>query len=259
MVIKRTVGKLKRFCVHAGFPVTRNNRELRKLRDRHRGQKAFILGMGPSLKVADIEKIRQNVTFACNKIFLCFDETDWRPDYYSVIDIKVAENLCDEFSRLSLKKIFGASVRPAIKNDKNIIWINGGIQPWEGNVNFSTNPFKGFYGGHTVLFFQIQLAWFMGIRELYLLGLDFSFKIPTERAGQSIHGEILVNNDEINHFHPDYRKPGETWTMPELGKQRQAFASARKFIEAHGGRLLNCSRETQLDVLERMPLEDAIR
>jgi len=48
-------------------------------------KKALILGNGPSLSELDFEylKTREDIdTFACNRIDLIYDKTDWRPDYY---------------------------------------------------------------------------------------------------------------------------------------------------------------------------------
>jgi len=247
--------KLKRMLLRSGLPVTANNRKLRALKNRHRGEKGFFIGMGPSLGVEDLDLTRGGVSFACNKVFLCYDQTDWRPDYYSVIDIKVAENNRDAIGALEGTKIFDVSVKPELGHIEDAIWVNGGLSDAEGRPVFNDDPFRGFGAGATVIFFQLQLAWFMGIREFYLMGLDFSFKIPQKRAGDSIHGEVLQNEDEVNHFHPDYRKKNETWTMPDLDKQKEAFAAARDFIEGRGGRIRNCSRKTELDVFECESLE----
>jgi hypothetical protein len=60
---------------------------------------------------------------------------------------------------------------------------------------------------------------------------------------------------EVNHFHADYRKPGETWIMPRLDRQRAEFVIAREFLEARGVKILNASRFTKLDVWERVDFD----
>lgn len=250
---------LKRMLLRSGLPVSINNRRLCALRNCHKGRKAFFIGMGPSLKVEDLEKLNGQLTFACNKIYLCFEETAWRPDYYSVVDILVAENNATTIEALECDKILDVSVKSTLASCDDAIWVNGGLYADDGGTIFQPNPFRGFGAGATVLYFQLQLAWFMGIREFYLLGLDFSFKIPKKVVGDSLHGEVLENDDEVNHFHPDYRKKSETWTMPNMEGQRAAFSKAREFIESRGGRIWNCSRTTKLDVIETESLENALR
>jgi hypothetical protein len=109
-----------------------------------------------------------------------------------------------------------------------------------------------------VIYLQLQLAYYMGIREAYVIGVDFSFDVPasSQTATRTELGEeVLRSTGEVNHFHPDYRKPGESWTVPKLEYQRLAFARARRAFEQGGGALLNASRRTRLDVLDRVDFD----
>ena len=44
--------------------------KLKALKDCHRGRRAVIVGNGPSLNVADLERLKDEITFASNKIYL---------------------------------------------------------------------------------------------------------------------------------------------------------------------------------------------
>jgi hypothetical protein len=97
----------------------------------------------------------------------------------------------------------------------------------------------------------------MGIREIYLLGLDFSFNVPS-RVVQTIESgyeRALESVGEVNHFHPDYRKPGEIWAIPRLDCQKVVFQLARRQFESVGGKVYNASRQSKLDVFDRVDLE----
>ena len=48
---------------------------------RHAGQRCFILGGGPSLKLVDPGPLRNEVTFAVNGIFLIYDWLGFEPSY----------------------------------------------------------------------------------------------------------------------------------------------------------------------------------
>lgn len=234
-----------------GVPTTKNEVKLSHLKNIHRGKRAFIIGMGPSLKIEDLAKLRREITFACNKVYLAFEKTNWRPTYYSVLDILIAQNNSTIIEKLNLKKIFSKCVTPYFPRSKDIIWLKelhapacNGIQTFQ----FSTNALHGLYGGWTVLYSQLQLAFYMGIREIYLIGVDFSFNIPKHEAGECMHGRVLVNGEENNHFHQDYRAVGETWTMPRLDLQYRAFQCAREVFKKYNGIIYNASRQTKLDV-----------
>jgi hypothetical protein len=97
----------------------------------------------------------------------------------------------------------------------------------------------------------------MGIRELYLLGIDFDFIISKQTGTRTESDEeLLQSNGEVNHFHPEYRSKGELWTMPRLDIQYDAFRTARYFFEEAGGMIYNSSRRTKLDVFPLVEFDD---
>jgi hypothetical protein len=115
----------------------------------------------------------------------------------------------------------------------------------------------------------LQLAYFMGIREVYMLGLDFEFVTPSVTAEHSGYAsrwgalniaanDVLAGQGEVNHFHPDYRPKGELWVAPNLEKSRRAFGAANEAFRHAGGRVWNASRKTRLDVFPRIPLDEVL-
>ena len=100
----------------------RRNKILKELKDKYKGQRCFIIGNGPSLTVSDLESLKDEVTFASNRIFKIFDETDWRPDYYGVFDESVfcSDEIIEKINAFDCKAKFfreqGWSVSRKIKN-----------------------------------------------------------------------------------------------------------------------------------------------
>ncbi len=230
--------------------LTKNNDRLKALRNRHKGQRCFILGNGPSLRISDLDKLRDEITIASNKIYLAFTQTEWRPTYYTMCDLLVAKNNADTIRRLDLVKIYANSVREVFSDDRRAIFVNP-------NAVFTWDLIQGTRIGHSVINLGLKLAYWMGIREIYVIGLDFNFQIPSKRTDEIVCGnEVLVSEGEINHFHPDYRKPGEKWTMPRLDKQREEFLTAKRFLESNGVRIMNASRFTKLDVWDQVDFDD---
>ena len=251
-------GKLHHIFNEFGLPITQNDRQIVTLKDAHKGKRAFIIGMGPSLHTSDLDLLKNEITFGCNKVYLAFRDTDWRPTYYTVLDVLVAQNNHDIINKLNLVKIFPLDVKSYFQSADDVIWIRA--LPYkkgelEKQFKFSTDMLKGVYGGWTVIYTMLQIAYYMGIKKLYLLGIDFSFDIPKVTNVKCSQGPVLESGDEINHFHPEYRKPGETWTMPKLDLQKKAFRCARETLEMDGGFIVNASRKTALDVFPRAELE----
>ena len=261
-IFKRFLGIGPR-CLRAhGIALTANDRRVAALKGKHGGQRCFIIGNGPSLKIEDLDKLKKEITFACNKIYLAFDQTAWRPTYYSILDVLVAENNRSAVNELKLCKIFREDVRPYFSDADDIIWLKSLKMPMvDGDYKgkFSTSVLEGVYGGWTVIYPQIQLAFFMGIREIYLIGVDFSFEVPKSTGRTCRSGEILEHQGETNHFHPEYRKPGETWTTPLLDLQYIAFTAANRTFEKYGGCIYNASRKTALDIFPHVDFDDVIK
>ena len=262
--------------IHLGYRfgcvADRNGRALRSLRNIHRGRRAFIIGNGPSLRVSDLTLLKDEITFASNKIYLAFDQTEWRPTYYSVTDRLVAKNNREIIQGLGVRKVFSDQVREYFSGDPAIVWIkesarnmavlaycDGAGPPAE--ARFSRNALVCVDGGWSVVYAQLQLAYYMGIREVVLIGLDFSFLVPEKRVETHVRGYGLQieGQGEVNHFHPQYRKAGEAWSMPRLDCMRLAFEAAERLFRSEGGRVVNASRKTQLEVFERRQFEDILQ
>jgi len=231
-----------------------NDRRLLGLKDVHKGRRAFLLGNGPSLRVADLERLKGEVSFASNKIFLAFDQTDWRPTYLTVCDVLVAENNRERLAALDdATRVFGSSVAKTFENRaEDIAFVNPPTP--EGEAEW--NPVKGFRSGHSVVNLDIKLAYWMGCDPLYVIGLDFHFEIPDTPTGEVRHGnQVIVSQGERNHFHSEYRAQGETWTVPKLDCQTEEFLRARRFLESRGRRICNASRSTRLEAWPRVDFD----
>ena len=221
--------------------------KLLQLKGKHRNKRAFIVANGPSLQIEDLEKIQNEITFACNKIYLAFEQTNWRPSYYFVTDGLVYMQNYEKINQLQLTKLFSTHMLTLGKKMKDAIYFP---LSYKQPAKFVTNPLFELYSGSTVTYVMLEFAVYMGIKEIYIIGLDFSFELPKKH-----HLKELSCEGEVNHFHKEYRKVGEKWTMPDMLHQRHAFLEAKKFCDIHGIKIYNASRKSKLDVFERIDLK----
>lgn len=77
---------------------------LAALRDRHRGERCFILGNGPSLKRTDLSKLRNETTFGLNRIYLAFPEMGFETSYYLCVNDLVVEQTSADIQRLTMPR-----------------------------------------------------------------------------------------------------------------------------------------------------------
>jgi hypothetical protein len=223
------------------------------LHNRHKGARAVIVGNGPSLRSGDLDRIRGHVSFASNKIYMAFETTDWRPDYYSVEDSLVMQQTRDRIEALGgVTKIFPDHMRHFGYTAPDAILVP--LRPPQSFENplsdpdfpeFSTDLRGGLCWGSTVIYSQLQMAVHMGAAEIVLVGLDHLYELPNRRQGR-----YLVHSGERNHFHPEYRAEGELWHAPNLNVLEVSYRRAREVCDRLGVRIVNASRKTRLDVFE---------
>lgn len=241
-------------------------REWRRLRDRYKGQKGFVLGNGPSLTMEDLDRIAGKPALAANRMYLAYDQTRFRPTLLSCCDPIVVETMVDELRALPGKKFLSHHLAPIVEPLPGAVYwheTTGHTSDPKVLRKFSHNAEEGLFAGHTIIFNNLQIAFHLGLTTVYLLGMDFRFTMPKttqqERYKVGIYDTLaLVSDGEQNHFLPNYRKPGERWTVPQLDHQRTAFQSAKLHFEKRGRKIYNATRGGELEVFERKNLDEVL-
>ncbi len=220
--------------------------------NKHHGKRAFILGNGPSLNISDLDMLKDEITFAANKIYLSFNETLWRPTYYFVEDNLVYLQNYEKIANLHLTKFFTTRLADAKPKIKDGIYFNLKYENFYPKMpHFGINPLYDIYWGSTIIYTMIQFAIYMGIKEIYIIGLDFNFNVPLNQ----INNQEIICNGEVNHFHKEYRKPGEKWNTPNLHLQQKAFEKVQQYCHDNNIKIYNASKKTELNVFEKISFE----
>ena len=237
-----------------------SNNRMKIFHNIHRGRRGFIIGNGPSLAAADLDLLQDEITFAANKIYLHFPDTAFRPSYYAAVDLIFLENFSNKILEIEGAKFLPLSAAQWIEFSENLFLFKeiGSPKGKPFKPGFSLDVKQGIYGGYTVSFTLIQLAFYMGIRELYLIGMDHEYRLPDKRTHHQAYGEVLVSEGEINHFHKGYRPAGEIWSIPRPEYQEQAFRLALRTYRDHGGTISNATRGGRLNIFPRVDLEEII-
>lgn len=251
--------KLIRFCFAGDGPVTRRSRLIaywQGLANKHAGHPCFVIGNGPSLKVADLDRLKGFTTIASNKIFLAFEETDWRPSYYTIGDPilweKIAEEICGMFDFVHSPDYITKKGNLDNFVTWRSLWPN---ELDEGEPNrFSSNGAWGFFGGHTITFENLQFAAHLGCDPIYIIGCDHFYE---GEAGVP-HGQVVAAGPRSNHFHKDYRAEGELVNSAPIEKMNLAYRAARNFSDRSGVKIYNATRGGKLEAFERADLDEIL-
>lgn len=182
--------------------------KLKKLKNRHCGERCVIIGNGPSLNKMDLSFLQQEICFGLNKIYLGFETWNFTPQYYVAINSLVLEQSAAEIAKIEATKFISNRGISYIKPQDNIIFIQ--TEPYNGR-DFSLDISAGLQEGNTVTYAALQIAYFMGFETVILIGIDHSFVAPG-----APHEEIVSQGEDLNHFHPDYFSKGSKWHLPDL-------------------------------------------
>jgi hypothetical protein len=229
------------------------------------GRRAVVIGNGPSLKTADLEKLHDVVTFASNKIYLAFEEVTWRPTVYTVCDSLLAEDNCAAILAADFSKSHILHSRVVLKYLRNqrgarFYEYRGYLPDWKpGQPAALRECITGglFGGGYSVVIDQVQLAYAMGCSEVILIGVDFSYGGNLAQTGKTCSsGNVVETDGTRNHFHPRYYRAGDRHTVPKINEQIHAHRFCREAFESAGRCLINASRQTALTVLLRADFDE---
>jgi hypothetical protein len=250
---KVKLAKIRYEMAGRGWSLTRNEARLLSHKNKHRGQRAFIICNGPSLKQIDMRRLKDEITIGCNGIFLMYDQIGFRPTYYTVEDTLVAEDRANEINAMrGTTKMIPLDLNYCLKPDEDTIFINF-VRDYNKKIpEFSSNFARHVFWGGTVTYLGIQLAYYIGCREIYLIGLDHSYQVSG-----NVKGTIITSQeDDVNHFHPDYFGRGYRWHLPRVDRMEIAYSQAKKFFDERGVTILNASAETKLDIFPRISYEE---
>lgn len=247
--------RIKKYIKGTIFSFSRNGKDIKTLKNIHLNKRCFIIGNGPSLTAEDLDKLKNEITFAFNRIYYIFDKTDWRPTYYCSEDDKTIFKSKEEINNLKIENKFFPVNFPwdykiHFKNAKYFIFKFGdrNVEP-----KFSEDIVKGIYWGNTVAYTAIQMAVYMGINEIYLLGVDHNFsKMVNDK------GEIVIDKTAKDYFTDKYNNDKEDLYIPNIEVSTRAFTAAKKYTEDHNIKIFNATRGGKLEVFERVDLDKII-
>jgi len=236
-----------------------HRKRIQELRNCYADRRCFVIGGGPSLSQTPRDLLTNEVTIASNSIFLLFGETNFRPTFYTVEDRLVAEDRAPAINQLQgMPKIFPADLWRYLKEDEATIYVNFKRGEYHGFPKFSDRLDEVVYWGGTVTFMNLQLAWHLGCREVYLVGIDHSYQPPS--PVDKVEGNVITSQSaDVNHFHPDYFGPGYRWHDPRVDRMELGYLEARRFFTEHGGVIYNATIGGKLEVFPRVDYRKSLQ
>jgi hypothetical protein len=216
---------------------------LSKLKDSHRGQRAFILGNGPSLARTDIQELRGEQTFGLNRVFLAFPNWGFSTSYFVCVNDLVIEQSVEEIAALTVPKFLSWRSRRFVDLDSHTIFLHSTYE----RPAFANDVRGRVWEGATVTYVALQLAYHMGFDPVILIGVDHNFSSKGKP-----NTTVVSQGDDADHFDPRYFAHGFRWQLPDLEANERAYKMARTAFERDGRRILDATIGGQLTVFPKV-------
>lgn len=223
-----------------------SRQRLAAMENRHRGERCFLLGNGPSLNRTDLGRLRDEVTFGLNRIYLKFDEIGYETSYLMCINRHVLRQFADDLRALGTTRFLASACGDRFTPGEQLLLL-----PTVHAVGFARRPVRrGVHEGGTVTFAALQLAYFMGFSEVVLVGVDHRFQTsgPANRL-------VRATEEDPDHFAPDYFGAGVEWQLPDLEASERSYRIARRAFEDDGRRIVDATVGGALEVFPKADFE----
>ena len=226
------------------------------LGDIYRGRSAFLIAGGPSFAQIDHAKLRQPgvLSMGLNNSVKTFRPQLWTaldsPDHFlrsiwldpaitKFVPICHASKFLfhsDEWKFMDIR----------VGDCPNVVYFkrNEHFQAkqylWEDCINWGNH--KKYGGGRSVMLAAIRILFILGIRRVYLLGVDFKMD---EKAKY--------------HFDQERSKGSISGNNATYQKLNQWFSELRPLFEAQDFQVFNCNADSNLRAFDHRPFDEALQ
>lgn len=209
---------------------------LEKYRDIYKGKRCFIIGTGPSLKKTNLQALNAEITIGVNSLCMWFDDSI-KTTHFFISDSKALEKL----ENIMPKGTFISSCLKT-KNRQDIEYFP--VSRFNSFCYFykkcSSDVSICSYDFNSVIMHAIQFAFYCGIDEIYLLGVDCNYL--TKKLYAVDHG---IRNS--------------TKDMAQAGKLMiEDFKVIKEYADKIGVKIYNATDGGMLEVFERANLSDVL-
>jgi hypothetical protein len=209
--------------------------------------RCFVIGNGITLKPEDLDLIKDQPSYACNRINLIYKNTEWRPTVYVhpetlAQDAPYIQENIDLGITCWVGEHYWNEIKPSGKTKfikdchHHLMKYDDPDLPGEWHP-----PQPCTFGGSVS--YAMQRAWMDGFDEIVLLGCD-----------------LLYKDGKQSHFDPNYEHGGEQPAWYAARNAMWAHVNALNYINRKNLniKIFNATRGGNLFVWPRVRLEDYV-
>lgn len=243
------------------------DKRLKKFEDKYSGKRAFVVGNGPNLKFNDLRLLKDEYVFICNSFsfhkdypflkypFYCISGGQyWAWGYNSPMlynSQKVNKSSLYfynvDFLPVNLKYHY-------FSKDKVYYFIWNSPSVSEG-AEIELDITKSLHlGGTVIMDLMLPIAFYMGFKDIYLIGVDTDMHLDTSPDWKDAH------------FYPlELPSPAEKWELKyrakgvKIKELEPIYSKFKKLFEKNNRMIYNAGYGGKLSVFERIDFESLFK
>ena len=256
-------------------PQPRQSREERQtlarnleFKNKHQGQRGFVIGTGPSLARQDLTPLANEITFALSGFWKHSIIEQWQPTYYCFSDPLLFDGsaVMDQFfhsltERITTSTFFvPLSALKIVQEHRLLPAERTYYVAFHGDLSTDvvddldfTRPVPGIMN---VAQLCMMLAIYMGVSPIYLLGLDHDWLSHTGETKHFYAGHAGLEK------HPEVRPVLADWSYRHLMECQlvgwKAYENLARLAALKGIKIYNATDGGFLDVYERAGYREVV-
>lgn len=224
--------------------------------DKYKGYPAFLIAGGPSFAKIDKSKLAQPgvLTMGYNNVVKVFRPKMWssvdHPQHFLTSiwkDPTIEKYVPFDHCEKQILDVETLQELPIKVGDCPNVWFfrrneyfNADRYLWEDTINWGNHGKLG--GARTGILASIRILWLLGIRTIFLLGVDYKMDDTNKYCfAQNRTPESIKGNEA---------------TYQEMQKR---FAQLRPVFERYGLNVYNCNPDSRLRVFDFVNFDDAVK
>ena len=220
--------------------------KLEAMHNTHIGESCVIVGNGPSLKKTDLTKLKSVYSFGMNRFYMAFPELGFATSCLLTVNDLVVEQCAQYIRALPIPTFVSWRSRKWIQPAENLHYLyTSYLLP-----RFSGNAAGRLWEGATVTFVAMQLAYYLGFKQVILIGVDHNF--TTQGTPNTT---VVSTGDDPNHFNPGYFGKGFRWQLPDLETSEIGYMMARDAYKKDGREILDATVEGKLKIFPKVKFD----
>lgn len=251
--------------------------KLSLLKDIHKDERCFILASGPSIKDEDLTPLKNEHCIAVSQFFLHPQISDIRPAYHcfapqhSPFNNDTNKIIFDNYVKyytFPVKAFIGTtnyeySYYNFLKDNQHYNMVDSYFIDYTGNHDLNEqnyqspelwDPTQQPFNVWTVVYEAIMMAYYMGFKEIYLLGVDHDYLKDTNRTTN-------------HHFYEEKDSFNDQKHLEEISKEKWFFIYysrwkhyrlMKEFLNSQGIAIYNATQGSMLDVFPTVSLDSVL-